>query len=127
MEIKTTINVSHIDKLRIFFQANELPGIILSDYRVVVSSDEKVDGLFVERYYKAIIVSYDENDDNTAGSITTLALKHAGVENMLVDYLNRLGTENIMVRTHNSPVIYEEKESFESFFKNKIKQKIGHV
>jgi hypothetical protein len=126
-DIKTTINVSHIEKLKVFFQANDLPGIVFSDYRIVISSDEKIDGIFVEKYHKAIIISYDENDNNTAGGITTLALKHLGVENMLVDYLNRLRTENIMVRTHIPPVIYEEKESFELFFKNKIKPQIGHI
>lgn len=78
MEIKTIISSGYRDLLEIFFKANEL------DVQCLERDDEQFS-------LKRLITLRYEDDSDTAYKITFMSFKHLGLENMLCDYLIKLG------------------------------------
>jgi len=77
--IQTDLSIVHIELIKIFFQANELPNVIVRE------SDKQM-GLF---YHKVIEIEY--NDDDTSSAIIYMSMRHSGFKNMLDDYLLKCG------------------------------------
>ena len=76
--VDTKILSKHIELVKIFFQANNF-----HDARVVIYSD-------LENYgtQEMIRVFYSDEDE---GDIVMMAIRHAGIPNMLDDYLMKCG------------------------------------
>ncbi len=80
-----------------FFEANKLiPGVEVSTYRKILLTEEIVDNVYNEKYYNAICIKYLIDDMPTIVLLLNLSSKHSGLENMLIDYLKRLGVRPIM-------------------------------
>jgi hypothetical protein len=81
----------NIGLIKTFFEANGLtPGIEVSDYRVVLTSEEDEMNVCTEKFYKAICIKYLLADEHIGILLLNLASKHNGLNNMLIDYLIRL-------------------------------------
>jgi hypothetical protein len=78
--IQTTISTDHLELIKIFFEANELPDVRIYTYNKQI-------GMFAHRM---IEVAYENNSD-TAEKITFMSMIHAGFLNMLDDYLMKCG------------------------------------
>lgn len=82
-EIKSRILESHLELVRIFFEANELKDIYITTYKetyYVGTEDEET--------YKLLIFSFYQGTE-TAEKITYMAMRHSGFLNMIYDYLLR--------------------------------------
>lgn len=77
MKIDSIISYGYRDLMEIFFVANEL--------------DIKCINRYVEDSPLGQITFEYENDSDTAYRVTFMSMKHLGFENMLVDYLLKLG------------------------------------
>lgn len=78
MEVKTIISCGYKDLLEIFFTANEL------EVQCIERDDPD------HTIMRLITLNYDDESD-TAYKITLMAYRHLGLENMLCDYLIKLG------------------------------------
>ena len=86
--IDTKISWGYYDLIKIFAEANKLD---LNLDRHTWLIDET--GILKREYIR---ISYKDNSD-TALSITCLAVKHLGIENMFCDYLIRCGIDPSMI------------------------------
>lgn len=90
----------NIELINIFFQANNLiPGVEISKYKKVLASyeEEYEEGIWTEKFYNAICIKYESDDLRISTLLINLVSKHHGLENMLIDYLNKLKVSPITV------------------------------
>lgn len=78
--IQTQISEEHLELLKLFFKANELPNVNISTY----AKEEKYMHNFIE-------LSFDDNDEDTSSQLMYMSIRHAGFENMLEHYLLKCG------------------------------------
>lgn len=76
--IITQIDTAHLELIKIFVKANEL------------AVDVRADTLTVRKYNHKIII-LEPKDEESAMSLTYMGVVHAGVLNMLDDYLLKCG------------------------------------
>jgi hypothetical protein len=81
--IQTNLSTDHLELIKIFFEANELPNVRIYAY-------DKQMGMFSHRM---IEVSYDDQDGETGEKITYMSMVHAGFCNMLDDFLMKCGVD----------------------------------
>ena len=79
--IKTNLSIEHLELIKIFFEASKLPNVIIGEYNKILKDVS----------HKMIDIMYDDEDVETAGQITYMSLVHAGLQNMLDDYLMKCG------------------------------------
>ena len=94
--LETNIDIKHIDKLKIFLEANDLRSVHVAKYDKWVSEQ-----LILEE----VAVSYDEDNIDDTSKLMFMALRHCGVENMLEDYLMKVGVDPIALSPYIPPSI----------------------
>jgi hypothetical protein len=105
--IATELNV---ELIKTFFEANNLvPEVEVSDYRVVLFSEKDETNLCTEKFYNAICIKYPAAEEHIGILLLNLAAKHNGLNNMLIDYLQRLKVSPIVMNcTIVKPVTSQE-------------------
>lgn len=81
MEIKTELCINHAELLKLFFKANELEQSVKVRYY-----DKDINGIF----HKMIVLVCEAPGQST---LTYMALRHSGIENMLEHFLLACGVE----------------------------------
>lgn len=95
MNIETKINVDHLELIKIFLEANELNAIANEDEIIIRGV-----------IHKALsIVVWDEDSEI---KLTFMGVRHAGVLNMLDDYLLKCG---VAVDTINPKTMHRQLQS----------------
>jgi hypothetical protein len=79
--VETSIDIAHLELIKIFFQANDLIVVLDTVYKPFPNRT-------VELPY--ISIKYD-NDGETAVKLSYMAMVHSGFNNMLEDYLLKCG------------------------------------
>jgi hypothetical protein len=123
----TTIIASqqNLGLLEIFLDANNLSEVTLGTHRVVLSDEphqhDEMGNIRSENYYNAINLNYDS--DHADIVLSNLAMIHSGLNNMLIDYLIKVGANPMILpslpRRSASPV--EITENFHTKIKPKLK------
>jgi hypothetical protein len=75
--IKTELSTTYIPLIKIFFEANDMHNVIVDTYSMQVR----------DYIHDAIQVTYDQDNEDTAGKIAYMSIVHAGFLNMLDDFL----------------------------------------
>lgn len=128
IENKTKIIASdkNIELINIFFKAN-LPNapILISTYRVSMAVNKYLDShyIFNERFYNAIKIDYNQEDEFVGVLLINLIGKHHGLENMLIDYLLKLGVYPIVPRETDF-IISATDDQAQEFFKRSVLPKM---
>jgi len=79
---KTQLDSKHLEKIQIFLEANKL-----NDTKAEI--DEVISGAWI---HQTIQVCCNSHDDEV--QLTFMAVIHAGISNMLDDYLMKCGVQN---------------------------------
>ncbi len=77
MIVETTISATHLSLIDVFFQANKLDGVVISDYEHDIRGTKHI----------MLRLSWMDANYETAEKITYMAMIHCGIQNMLEDYL----------------------------------------
>lgn len=79
MIVNTTLDVAHLELIKIFIKANDLTGIIIKEV------PWEVNGRF------HMVLQLESTYEPSAEALTFLGFRHCGVLNMLDDYLLKCG------------------------------------
>lgn len=117
----------NVELITTFFTANRLiPGLEVSSYRKVLStSDVEEDGIYTEKCYQAICLKFERADEATHILLINLASKHHGINNMLVDYLHRLGISARKIQVMSTFPRRPTDLEVTQHFKEKVVPKLG--
>ena len=108
MIFETIISYGYIDLIETFFKANDL----------IVKCSKR------QGPHSALLTLEYDDDSDTATAITFMSYRHLGFENMLVDYLIRLGYPSGMISIGRSVVKRDMKKLDEEWEEYK-KQQLG--
>ena len=117
--IKTNLSIDHLELIKIFFEANKLPNVIISEYSNIIKNYP----------HKMIEITYDNDDVETSGQITYMSLVHVGLQNMLDDYLMKCGVSvwDLQPKTIREQELKEREEAreqeYEEYALKKLKGK----
>jgi len=79
MIIKTRLDIAHLELIKIFFKANELVGMNITEDTMEVRG----------RYH--MVLQLESTYEPTSIALTFMGVRHCGVLNMLDDYLLKCG------------------------------------
>lgn len=76
MRIETNLKAEHIELVKIFFEANEMPDVVVSTYAKRIGLLEHI----------LILLDYEDSSD-AAYKISFMSFRNSGLINMLEDFL----------------------------------------
>src|SRR3954468_19512056 len=79
MIIETRLDIAHIELIKIFFQANDLTGVNITE------------GTMEVRGRHHMVLQLESTYEPTSVALTFMGVRHCGVLNMLDDYLLKCG------------------------------------
>lgn len=123
IEKKTIIIATqqNIEFIQTFCEANNMSDIKVGNHRVSLTSWEEEDNVHVEYFYYAVKLMYE--DDHSDVLLMNLAIKHNGIENMLIDYLKKLRAYPIVMSPFSPKAASTEQvnENFQTNIKPKLR------
>ena len=111
--IKTELSARHLELIKLFFNANDLPGVVVDTYNDLINGYNVV----------CIQLSYEETDYDTSSKITFMAIIHCGVANMLDDFLLKCGVDVRLLRPR-APGVKLTDEDIDANFLRRVTQKV---
>jgi len=81
--VKTSIGEQHLELIKIFFKANDLPMVEIHTHIKNIRGED----------HFLIQLGWADEDEETASKITYMAIVHLGIQNMLDDYLMKCGVD----------------------------------